>query len=552
MKKIILCIAMTMYSLQFVAQINHQQSYFNLIGASVDNRGLCKSTANDGYMVVPDGAKRTLNPYFFSIMKVDHDFNVKWQKSYKDTLDVWERFYNEDLVLDTINQKYVVCGAEGRIGSYREYRKGYIAWFDTSGVFLSMKEYNGVKVLFSIAPTISSTNVKYIACGQTVDNQAIVMGLSETGNVQWSKVVSDHEVSNYQDVQFNLSGSQMNIESVYATGYYISKGSTIPILTKLNINGLIQFSKEYVNSESNVSIKNTALALGIKNNGVEPSIFLSGEITQGTRSHVSLIKVLNNGSLSYAKSYDVNQYFDYEFGSDIIKLNQQNELAIVGSSYHYNSVAGQYDTTSFLLRIDTNGVHVKTTIFEDFQMNHLYRVTRSDFSNSYILAGRFLDFSTPNYNKPLLIKAFDVVQEDCYSRTVTPEIENIELNVETVDHFNATIRIDSIFLVLDTISVTDSVICSNSGNRRVAGNSDAQSNLDITIRPSVSSSQIEILNPTEMQSFVVYSIEGKVVELDSSSEVGSSVLDISQLPKGVYVINFFSKTKSISKKFVKI
>ncbi len=532
-----LIFALLFTSIVFISSaqyVNHSQTYYTFDSAWAENVCLTKALSGDGYVIAPYGNKERSSG-FFGLLKVDNDFNVDWKSFYNKSSSYFPYFYTKDLAIDTIKYGYVLCGTFDYF-----FTPSYISVFDANGSLLWMKKYPYIAEINSIIPIYYSPTISYVACGRNSEGKAVVFGLDSLGTTIWAKKVTSFDYSKYTDViKVNSTGD------IIVTGYQESD-EVSSIVTRLTVSGNIVFSKEYRSSEKGLKLNAVCFDQGIYY--YNPTLKLTGSLGDYSESDIVMMGITYyDGNLLTANYYDINENSTLEKGTDIMKLRNQNEIAITGESYITDF--GITDTNGFILRLDTNGNYIAATIFGDTYENRLSKIVRNNANNGYTMGGHLIGDMD---DQPYIVEAYNYVQEECYSHEKVVDPNAFTVDTTVVFHANDTVNGFQYNVYNYYNSIKKEVLCEKekSNTERLGQNLTTEESLIVS--PSVTSDFVYISNIDGAIEYEIYSSTGKLLLSSFSNSKSSIGLDMTNYSKGVYIIKILYNNDMITRKIIKM
>jgi len=540
MKRILLiALLVTSISLISTAQyVRHTQNYYTFDSAWAENVCLVRSLYGQGYVIAPTGIKFQ-STYYMGLMGVDNNFNISWKSFYTNNPYYYHNYFTKDLAADTINLGYVLCGTFDCWGP-----PSYISVFDANGYLQWMKKYPYVSKINAIIPISFSGNLHYVACGQNSQAKAIIFGLDSLGNTLWAKKVTNFDNSEYTDViKVGDNGD------IIATGHQGHDNEASSFVTRITTTGNIIYSWEFYGNEQ--GLKLNAVCFNNDTNYYNPTLYLTGSFGAFNSSDVVMMKVAyNDGTLFMANFYDINQNSTLEHGADIMKLRNNNEIAITGESYF--TEFGLSDTNGFILRLDTNGNYISSTLFGESYENRLSKIVRNNANDAYVMGGNFLRYLD---KKPYIVEAYNNIQEECYSHENVVEPNILPLDTFSVFHVPDTINSNAYYVYSLNNNPKNTIICKKEKSkqkrmRQFQENKGTQESL--LISPSMTSDYVYVSNINSSLEYHIISVSGRLIQSGKIESESSLKLDFSDLAKGIYILRVYYKNEYITKKIIRI
>ncbi|MEI7802831.1 MAG: T9SS type A sorting domain-containing protein [Bacteroidota bacterium] len=520
MKKILIFLLLNF----FVAESLFAQSEFNFrYGSSFFDRARKTIKTKDGNFIVvgrTNGFGSAGNAF---MMKVNQSGNILWLKDY-DGINQ-EEFFD---VIEAQNGNIVECGTTESYGAGNY--DAVIMETDSIGNMLWAKAYGNVYAEYFFKISEDAANGFYVAgLAQKVPSfttGTVLLKIDSEGNIIWNRWVAAwcSEGDWYPiDMTKTLDGG------VLLTGCYNHVSCW-----KFSSAGNLIWSNSYSPDGGGFSEGLSILE------DVVGNIYLNS-IIYGVASSVdiAILKLQSNGNFVWLKSYG-GTYTDEDRS-----ISNTSDTGIIISGF--TNSAGNGDFDACLIKLNHFGsVQWAKAYGGAWNESTANAIQTSD--GGYLFTGQTFPLGTNNdSSKVYLVKTNSLGNSSCNSVSWSPIEGNETVTVSsTLVPDTITLHENPISWSVNSRSFYEINICDYNGLKPI----DANDYWEIFPNPATNEIKITNLSPTENQ-ISIYNLLGQQVKSIRVSNVQSTILPVSDLPAGIYVVTIFDGEKIVCKKFVK-
>lgn len=499
-----------------IAQVTFQKTYG---GTSIDDANSIQLTNDGGYIIAGTTASYGAGLYDVYLIKINAIGDTLWTKTYGGT--------DEDFgyaVQQTTDGGYIVLGTTSSFG-LGFYSDIYLIKTDFEGNLIWSKTYGGDNSVEEGYFVQQTTDGGYLLTGRTglgVGNTNIyVVKTTYNGDTLWTKTFSRSSYSSGYSVL-------ETIDNFYIiTGFCSSliNGSYDICIIKTDNNGDTLWTKTYGGNSRDYaySIQQTLdggfIIVGSTQNFV------------GGGYNVYLIKTDNLGNVIWSKIY-------VGIAEDAgLFVQQTSDGGYIITGYTLSFGAGNGDV--YLIKTDALGDITWSKAYGGSSYDYGFAV-RQTSDGGYIVAARSASFS--GLDDVYIIKTDANGNSGCneyITNTTVDTAATITIIPTILDSSGGIITIPN---TLTSAGGETTVICTN-------GLEENTINKEISIYPNPTTSKITIL-AEDMQSVEVYNLQGQSItvianevkqsgntsEIATGSRPRNDEIDLSQEPKGIYII----------------
>jgi hypothetical protein len=487
-------------------QITFQKTYGGLHAQEIH----CVKPTNDGGYIFVGVASLTGNGLFEGyIVKTDSAGNQLWTKTYGLPFGDDAYFSVQQTTSDggyiLIGRTFFISG-EHRINLTKLDASGNILWTKTyaKGQGYSVQQTaDGGFIGVGFAESLLSTDVYLF---KTTSN----------GNLLWSKTYAYN--GNFYDYGHEVR--QTNDGGYIIAGETQGTGDYDVLLLKTDTSGNLMWAKTigYGSAETGYSVEQTS----------DGGYIIAGNYDDVgvINKDIYLIKTDPNGNLSWSKTFD-GGYIDE---GRSVKQTADGGYIIAGSSFSQDSNS----IYAALLKTDVNGNLLWTRSFGEFNLDEGYSVDLTA-DGGYILGGRTLNFGPGNVNC-YLIKTDANGSSGCYAVNHTifsPLRQDTILNADIIVT-SPIIIVDTPILDAGTGGVSIDLCKSLRIDERVEG--------IFSIYPNPSSGHITVrfINTIDEASIELVNIYGEIIRKTRVKNTSAAIIEIENIPAGIYFAKVFS------------
>jgi hypothetical protein len=341
-------------------------------------------------------------------------------------------------------------------------------------------------------------------------NKGWLLKTDQNGNVEWSNL-------------YNGTGSFSSVKPTYDGGY-IAVGNQISVI-KTDGNGNAEWFRQYLSFTGNTRCTDVIPL-------EDGSAVLTGQVyynASGGVSDIFLLKIDTTGNLVWFKTYG-STFFDYGFS---IKKTLDNGFIVAG----YTNSFGHGEDDAVLLKTDADGNFTWAKTYGDVWKDRALQVLALNDSG-FIFVGYSYNGSNNDSSYVYVVKT-NSEGNSCNSIDWTPVVQTQFYQSDSALASPVNFGIES------PCNVTAANFMFYQKEFCIANNIDEGKENIINVYPNPASNELYINDLIKNSVINLYDMNGILI-LSQHTDV-SSIVDISHLPNGIYVLQMNSNYTKVLK-----